>query len=133
MEIVCSTLSRIRRLDEALHINREVLERDRELYGDIHPRVLSALEHLAFILWQKRELEEAAEMQQGVLQQRQGILGRAHPDTLESMSRLAVIFDGLDRLAEAAPLRRSVKEIKSRKREIEAQDAVSNTEKYYVT
>ncbi|KAL8856213.1 MAG: hypothetical protein Q9178_007178 [Gyalolechia marmorata] len=61
----------------------------RKMYGEEHPKTISAMNNLANTLSDQGRLDEAASMQQEVLEKLRGILGHKHPDTILAINNLA--------------------------------------------
>ena len=73
------------RLEEALGLEKELLQLRREKLGPEHPDTVEAMVDLAFFCSETGRLEEALGLEEEVLRLRRAKLGPDHPETLGSM------------------------------------------------
>jgi tetratricopeptide (TPR) repeat protein len=76
--------ARLGRVDEALSLQGEVLERFEFLHGPEHPATLNARHNFGVLLMGAGEHERALQLLTQVANEREQLLGRHHPDTLRS-------------------------------------------------
>jgi eukaryotic-like serine/threonine-protein kinase len=87
---------------------RGVVESTRQELGLEHPRTLSLMHELSFVLWSLRRFGEAESVLREVFEIQRHVLGSEHLDTLLTMNRLADVLSGEGRFAEAEKLQREV-------------------------
>lgn len=91
------------RLDEAVALAEEVLQRRREAFGSDHPEVLFSMNHLAAVYHRQGRSDEARELMQQTIEARTRVLGERHPSTLNSRRNLAVMRIQARQFDEALP------------------------------
>ncbi len=96
------------RLEEALGLWRQVLERRQATLGPEHPDTLRAMPGLAVSYRASGRLEEAISLQEEVLRRMRLRLGDEHRYTLGAMHNLSVFYSDSGRLDEALRLKEEV-------------------------
>ena len=71
---LANTLDKKGAYDEALKLQKQVLEKSKEILGANHPDTLTSMGSLAFILDKKGEYNEAWKLQKQVVEKRKEIL-----------------------------------------------------------
>ena len=105
MNGLAACYSRAGRLDEALRLQEEVLEKCRRFLGPDDPSTLAAMNNLAASYFAgSGRRGEAIRLQEEVLEIRRRTLGPGHPDTLQAMNNLAASWFEAGRLDEAIRL-----------------------------
>jgi len=77
--------------DEAVQMQKEVLELRTELLGLRHPVTIHAMRNLAVHVWNQDKFDEALQMMAEVVELHTEVLGRDHPETIEVMNLHAKI------------------------------------------
>ncbi|QDV04779.1 Serine/threonine-protein kinase PknB [Planctomycetes bacterium Poly30] len=90
-------------LKKALALNVEILERERERYGD-HPYVALDLGNIGGILVQLGELEEASQHYTAALEMQRRVLPQDHPEIATTLSNMGVMHRVAREYDEAVPL-----------------------------
>ena len=89
---------------EAMH--REALKLAKEVYGQQHPEVASALDNVAIVLYRQGKQAEAEALEREVLAMRINTLGKYHPQVAMSLLNLAAFLQAEGKLAEAESVSR---------------------------
>ncbi|KAJ7743362.1 hypothetical protein B0H16DRAFT_1377269 [Mycena metata] len=89
------TLSQGGRYKQALKLQEEVLEKQKQVLGQDHPDTLHTMGYLAGLYSSLGEHVKAHGIQVLVLEKQKQILGENHPDTLRTMSNLANLYSAL--------------------------------------
>ncbi|KAN0083436.1 hypothetical protein V8E54_002524 [Elaphomyces granulatus] len=111
---LATTLFKQGKLDEAVTMEKEVVEKRKRILGEEHSDTIAATSSLATTLYNQGKLDEAVTMEKEVVEKRKRILGEEHPDTIAAMNNLAVTLRSLGKQDEATTMQREVME-KSRK------------------
>ncbi|KAH8834507.1 hypothetical protein DL96DRAFT_495939 [Flagelloscypha sp. PMI_526] len=98
----------------ALELNEQVLELQKQIYGEEHPNTLISMNNLALIYSDLGQHLNALELQEQVLKLQTRILGEEHPSTLKSMNNLAVTYSGLRQHRNALKLKEQVVTLRKR-------------------
>lgn len=94
------------RIDDALVVSSQALERARQALPDDAPAALTAMHNHAAMLKYRGDFAAAETLAREVHQRRNAALGPAHPLTLYSLNQLAGIVDRLGRADEAEAMYR---------------------------
>ncbi|WP_406214652.1 tetratricopeptide repeat protein [Streptomyces decoyicus] len=81
--------ARLGRVDEALSLQAEVLERFEFLHAPEHPATMNARNNFGVLLMESGDHERALRLLTQVADERERLLGRDHPDTLRSRILIA--------------------------------------------
>jgi hypothetical protein len=87
----------------ARDLDRDTLERRRQVLGHDHPDALKSASNLAADLRALGEAQAARDLDQDTLERRRQVLGHDHPDTLSSAHNLAVDLPGLGHAPDGPP------------------------------
>ena len=89
---------------EAMH--REAVKIAKQVYGQQHPEVASALDNVAIVLYRQGKQAEAEALEREVLAMRINTLGKDHPQVAMSLLNLAAFLQAEGKLAEAETVSR---------------------------
>ena len=92
------------RLDEALPLLEEALQRRKASVGPDHPSTVEAMNNLGVCHWRAGRVQEALALFQEALQKYKARVGPDHPNTLKCMQNLAAAYEQAGRPQEAIPL-----------------------------
>ena len=110
MDNLALTYWRLGRIEEAVDLQEEVLEKRRQILGVEHADTLTSMNNLSITYRDQGKTAEAVDLQEEVLEKRRQILGVEHPDTLTSMSNLSLTYRDQGKTAEAVDLQEEVLE-----------------------
>ena len=92
------------RVDEAIALLADSLERRRSSLGPDHPATITSKNDLAVVYQAAGRMREALPLYEEALQQRRAKLGSDHADAMFSINNLASAYRATGRFAEALPL-----------------------------
>jgi len=101
------------KLEEAVMLGEQVLEKMKEIHGDNHPDTVRSMNNLGVTYW--RQGNKSAALQEEVVHKSRQINGDNHPATLISMENLAAMYWDLGRIQEAATLQEQLDKLKGEK------------------
>ncbi|KAL9124933.1 MAG: hypothetical protein Q9217_005794 [Psora testacea] len=87
--------------DKAAMLNKQILERQKNILGKKHPSTLTSMNNLAGVLASLGKYGEAEGIYRQTLALRESILGKKHPDTLVSVYCLAYLLHSVKRYKDA--------------------------------
>ncbi|KAJ7724094.1 hypothetical protein B0H16DRAFT_328102 [Mycena metata] len=93
------------RYQQVTRLQEEVLEKQRQLLGEDHPKALQTMGNLANSYSDLGEHQKARELRILVLEKQRQVLGENHPDTLTTMGNLANSYSDLGERQKAKELR----------------------------
>lgn len=106
-------LSNFENYEDALDVDKTILEFSEEIFGENHPRTFAAMENIAETWNNIGNCKRALELEEKVLQFRRKNLGEENPLTITSMSSMANILSNFEsRLDEALALKEKVVEFR---------------------
>jgi tetratricopeptide (TPR) repeat protein len=88
-----------------------VLEIDRRVLGDDHPRVARGLNNLAVVLQNMGEVQQAEAMYRESIRRNEHAYGERHPETVLAKDNYGLLLQREGRLAEAEPLLRGALDV----------------------
>lgn len=89
---------------EAQPLLEKALQIRRNLYGEVHPDVVTSMASLADVVRNKGNNEQAIELRRNVLDFRRRLAGDDDPKTIDALHALASALHGSGRSADAEPL-----------------------------
>jgi hypothetical protein len=101
-------------LDEAVHLDREVLATRKRVLGADHPETLASANNLANTLRVQGHLDEAEELLRTTLATKHRVLGHDHPESLVTASNLARTLYSKGHFRAAATMDQTVLEVRRR-------------------
>ncbi|KAG8818906.1 hypothetical protein FRC18_012275 [Serendipita sp. 400] len=108
MAMLSNSYYSLGKVQEALQLDKEVLQKQKQLFGPDHLDTLMAMNNLAGSYQSLGRVQEALPLQEEVFQKRKQLLGPDHLDTLIAMHNLAVSYRSLGREQEALQIREEV-------------------------
>ena len=94
------------RFDEAVELLRPTLQRQRELFGEVHLATLTTTRQLGSALRDRGDLNEALGLYRDALRIARALYGEDHPETESSLLVLALVLEYKNELPEAEQLAR---------------------------
>ncbi len=107
---LASTFNALGKNEDALGLQKQILEKSGEILGENHPNTLTAMHNLAWTCNMLGKYEDALKLQKLVLEKSIVVLGENHPDTLLAMNNLAEICRILGKYEDALELQKQVLE-----------------------
>ena len=100
--------------DEAVELLRPTLQRQRELFGNVHLATLTTTRQLGSALRDRGDLDEALGLYREALRIARALYGEDHPETESSLLVLALVLEYKNELPEAEALAREALAVNTR-------------------
>ncbi|KAE8440751.1 hypothetical protein EG329_006610 [Mollisiaceae sp. DMI_Dod_QoI] len=114
-------------LDEAIILQKRVVEARKSVLGTDHPETLRAMTHLGKSYWLRGYHQEALDLQKDIVtrMERHIDMGRYHPDTLDALDQYGVTLGSFLQFKESLDIHQRVLEARTKKVQVLHREALS--------